>query len=39
MGDVNLNVALVGNVGIFNTLNHYDIRLQETYKICSEPSE
>ena len=30
MGDVNQNVAFGGNVGIFNTLSHYDIRLQET---------
>ena len=30
MGDVNQNAAFGGNVGIFNTPNHYAIRLQET---------
>ena len=30
MGDVNQNVAFGGNAGIFNTLSHYAIRLQET---------
>ena len=37
MEDVNQNVTFGVNVGIFNTPNHYAIKLQETSKISVSP--